>query len=245
MGIRLRGGSPARVRAASAGALLAALLLGLSAAPAAAARNGDDLQIAKAGTLVVADLPAGFATKPDTGSSKADNIRLAKGIAGCAPYVALQKTLIDLPSARSASFEDQTRKVGNEVDVFKTERAATAALALYAKPSLVGCLEKVFEKAIRQDPSPSGAIADVDVTLERQDIAGLGDESVVYEGNVVVTATDGSRAQLGIGNAAVRVGRTVDAVTFSTSGGDLVEILTSAIDASVGRLRIALGGTPA
>ena len=116
---------------------------------------------------------------------------------------------------------------------------------MYAKPSLVGCLEKVFEKGIRQDPSRSGAIEDVVVTLERQDIAGLGDESVVYEGTVVVTGTDGSSARLGIGNAAVRVGRTVDAVSFSTSGGDLADILTPAIDASVGRLRTALGATPA
>jgi hypothetical protein len=233
------------VRAASAAAVLAALLLGVSAAPATAARSGDDLQVAKAGTLALGDLPTGFATKPDTGSSKADNIRLAKGISGCAPYIALQKLLIDLPSARSASFEDATRKVGNEVDVFKNDRAATAALALYAKPSLVGCLEKVFEKAIRQDPGRSGKVDDVVVTLERQDIAGLGDDSVVYEGTVEVTGTDGSSARLGIGNAAVRVGRTVDAVSFSTSGADLVEILTPAIDASVGRLRTALGGMPA
>jgi hypothetical protein len=233
------------VRAASAGAVLAALLLGTAATPAAAARNGDDLQLAKAGTLAVSDLPAGFATKPDTGSSKAANIRLAKGISGCGPYIALQKALIDLPSARSASLEDQTRKVGNEVDVFKSDRAASAALALYAKPSLVGCLEQVFEKGIHQDPSRSGTIDDVVVTLERQDIAGLGDESVVYEGSVMVTGTDGSSARLGIGNAAVRVGRTVDAVSFSTSGDDLADILTPAIDASVGRLRTALGATPA
>src|SRR6478735_4369122 len=193
MGNRLRGGSRARVRAASAGAVLAALLLGAAATPAAANRNGDDLQLAKAGTLALSDLPAGFTTKPDTGYSKADNIRLAKGINGCGPYIALEKTLIDLPSARSASLEDPTRKVDNEVDVFKNDRAASAALALYAKPSLVGCLEQVFEKGIRQDPSRSGAIDDVVVMLDRQDIAGLGDESVVYEGSVVITGTDGSR----------------------------------------------------
>jgi len=245
MGNRLRSGSPARVRAASAAAVLAALLLGTAATPAAAARNGDDLEIAKVGALTLTDLPAGFTTKPDPGTSKADNIRVAKGISGCGPYVALQKTLLDLPSARSASLVDQTRKVGNEVDVFKSDRAASAALALYAKPSLVGCLEKVFEKGIRQEASRSGPIDDVVVTLERQDIAGLGDESVVYEGRVVITGADGSSARLGIGNAAVRVGRTVDAVTFSTSGADLADILTPAIDASVGRLRTALGATPA
>jgi hypothetical protein len=243
MGIRLHGGCSARARAASAGAVLVAFLLGAAAVPASAARTGDDLQIATAGTLVVGDLPAGFAAKPASDSSKADNIRLAKGIGGCAPYITVEKTTAQLPLARSASFEDATRKVSNEVDVFKSERAASAALALYARPSIVGCLEKLFEKTIRQDPDVGGKIDDVVVTLERQDIAGLGDDSVVYEGTMELTGTDGSTAQLGIGNAAVRVGRTVDAVSFSTSGGDLAEILTPAIDASVARLRTALAGT--
>jgi hypothetical protein len=231
------------MRLASAGAVLATLLLGAGAIPAAAARSGDDLEIAKSGTLVVTDLPAGFSTKPDTDSSAAEKIRLAKGISGCAPYVALQKTIAQLPSARSASLEDATRKVSNEVDVFKADRAASAALALYAKPSLVGCLEKLFEKVLLQNPE-IGSGDDVVVTLERQDIAGLGDDSVVYEGTVVLRGSDGSTEQLGIGNAAVRVGRAVDAISFSTSGADLVEILTPAIDASVGRLRAALGGAP-
>jgi hypothetical protein len=247
MGIRLRSGSRPRVRAVSAGAVLVGLVLGgaaTAASSAPAARSGDDLQIATSGTLAADDLPAGFSAKPDQDSS-AENIRLAKGVSGCAPYVTLQKTVAALPSARSPSFEDATRRVSNEVDVFKTDRAASAALALYAKPSLVGCLEKLFEKRLREDPAVGASIDDVAVTLERQDIAGLGDDSVVYEGSVVVTGTDGSTKQLGVGNAAVRVGRVVDAVSFSTTGGDLVEIVTPVIDSSVGRLRTALGNAPA
>jgi len=241
MRFRLRGSRPAQLGVVAAAVVLLATPLLIPTA--SAARRGDDLQLAELGTLVAGDLPAGFSSEPDAGSSNADNIRLAKGIAGCAPYVALQKATAALPTARSADFQDATRKVSNEVDVFTTERAATAALGLYAKPSLVGCLEKVFEKGIRQDPDVGDKIDDAVATLERQDIAGLGDDSVVYEGTMVLTGTDGSTAQLGVGNAAVRVGRVVDAVTFSTSGGDLTEILTPAIDASVGRLRAALGGT--
>ena len=147
------------MRAASTGAVLAALLLGTAATPAAAARTGDDLQLAKAGTLAVSDLPAGFATKPDTGSSKAANIRLAKGISGCAPYIALQKTLIDLPSARSASLEDQTRKVGNEVDVFKSDRAASATRSRCTpSPAWSGVSRRCSRRAsarTRPGPAPS------------------------------------------------------------------------------------------
>jgi hypothetical protein len=38
----------------------------------------------------------------------------------------------------------------------------------------------------------------------------------------------------------VRVGRAVDAVTYTTGGAALTDVLTPAIDASVSRLRSAL-----
>ena len=55
-----------------------------------------------------------------------------------------------------------------------------------------------------------------------------------------LTASDQSTAKIGIGVAAVQVGRAVDAVTYRTTGEDLTEILTPAIDASAARLRTAL-----
>jgi hypothetical protein len=83
----------------------------------------------------------------------------------------------------------------------------------------------------------------VSVALDRQDIAGLGDDSVVYEGNMTIAGTDGSTTQIGIGNAAVRVGRAVDDVTYVTTSAPLTDVLTPAIDASVARLRTALSGS--
>ena len=124
--------------------------------------------------------------------------------------------------------------------MFPSEKTAVAALVLYAKSSVVGCLENLFEKQIRQDPQLRGSLDDVVVNLDRQDIAGLGDDSVVYEGSIVLTGTDGSTTKIGIGSAAVRVGRAADVVTYSTSGDSLTDVLTPAIDASVSRLRSAL-----
>jgi hypothetical protein len=147
---------------------------------------------------------------------------------------------VRLPQVKSARFGDETRSIGNEVDVFPSEKAAIVALVHYAKSSVVGCLENLLEKQARQDPETADSIDDVVVELDRQDIAGLGDDSVVYEGSVKLTGTDGSTAQLGVGIAAVRVGRAVDAVSYTTKGGSLTEVLTPAIDASVARLRAAL-----
>jgi len=110
---------------------------------------------------------------------------------------------------------------------------------LYAKSSVVGCLENLFEKQTRQDPTLQSTLDDVMANLDRQDIAGLGDQSVVYEGSLVLTDTDGSKSQIGIGSAAVRVGRALDVVVYTTDGTSLTDVLTPAIDASVGRLRAA------
>jgi hypothetical protein len=218
----------------------AALVVVLASGSAFAGSQSRDDAVARAGVFVASDLPAGFEPSAASSTSHADNLRLAKGVDGCGPYLTLQKAVMVLPQAKSSRFADQTGNIGNEVDVFPTERAAVAALVLYAKSSVVGCLENLFEKQTRQDPRLRGSLDDVVVTLDRQDIAGLGDDSVVYEGSIALTGTDGSSQQIGIGSAAVRVGRVIDVVTYSTTGGALTDVLTPAVDASVSRLRSAL-----
>ena len=240
---RVRRSTSARRCAPCAVAIVAAVAL--LAIPAVAATRADDEQLAETGTFVLSDFPAGFASEPTDDTTNAEKIQLAKGVAGCAPYVALQKVTGALPEAKSPDFSDASRSVRNEVGVFKSARAASAALALYAKPSIVGCLKTLFEKQVRQDPALKGKVDTLVVSIERQDIAGLGDDSVVYEGKIELTGLDGSTLRLGVGNAAVQVGRTVDVVTYSTESADLTEILGPAIDASVGRLRTALAGDTA
>jgi hypothetical protein len=219
---------------------IALLVVALTATAVAAASQSGDVAIARAGAFVASDFPAGYQASTASSTSHADNIRLAKGVDGCGPYMTLQKAVSPLPQIKSPRFEDDTRSIGNEVDVFPAEKTAVAALVLYAKSSVVGCLENLFEKQTRQDPQLRGSLDDVVVNLDRQDIAGLGDDSVVYEGSIVVTGTDGSTTKIGIGSAAVRVGRAADVVTYSTTGDSLTDVLTPAIDASVSRLRSAL-----
>ena len=219
---------------------LACVLAALGATAAGAASQSADTAVARAGSFVASDFPEGFAPTTSSDKSHSDNIRLAKGVDGCGPYITLQKSVSSLPQVKSSRFADATRSVGNEVDVFPSDRAASAAIVLYAKSSVVGCLENLFEKQARQDPESREALDDVVVELDRQDIAGLGDDSVVYEGSVLYSGTDGSTTKVGIGSAAVRVGRAVDVVTYTTTGDDLTDLLTPAIDASVSRLRSAL-----
>jgi hypothetical protein len=240
----MRSGPFRSSRAIAVAIVFASAACGVSVSDAGAATRSGDAAIARAGLLEPADLPAGFEASREPQKTHSDNIKLAKGVAGCGPYISVQKSVSQLPQAKSPRFDDGARVVGNEVDVFASERAASAALALYAKSSIVGCLENLFEKQARQDPALRDVVDDIAVSLERQDIAGIGDDSVVYEGSVVLTGDDGSSTRVGIGSAAVQVGRTVDVVTYSTEGPDLTEVLTPAIDASVARLRAALLRSP-
>jgi hypothetical protein len=233
-----------RVGSARAVAFASAIVLGafLAPVPGTASPKGD-MSLAKSGTFVADDFPDGFRSSTASSPSHADNIKLAKGVAGCGPYVTLQKAVVPLPQAKSPRFADPDRTIGNEVDVFASERAASAALVLYAKSSIASCLEHLFEKQAQQDPDLRNSLDAADVSLEREDFAGLGDESVGYDGTVVLTGTDGSTRRIGVGSVVVRVGRAVDVITYSTTGVDLTDVLTPAIDASVARLRSVLTPT--
>src|SRR5215218_2258766 len=124
----------------------------LAATAAGAASQGGDTAVARAGAFVTSDFPEGFKGSASSAPSHADNIRLAKSVEGCGPYVTVQRSVASLPQVKSPRFSSVSLDIGNEVDVFPSERAASAALVLYAKSSVVGCLENLFEKSARQDP---------------------------------------------------------------------------------------------
>lgn len=233
------------------------IVLGISLAPTAATGAGAESQpvdaaIARAGIFVASDFPTTFQVLPGQSAAAGEVVKLARGADGCGPYVTLLKASVPRPQARSLRFGDAARAVSNEVGVYPSERAASVALTLYAKSSVVGCIENLAEKQLRQDAAQDaaqdagrgGTIDEVVAKLDRRDIAGLGDDSVVYEGSIVVTGTDGSTTQVGVGNAAVRVGRAVDVVTYTSTGTDLTDVLAPAIDSSVARLRSAQAKGP-
>jgi len=215
-----------------------------SAANAANTASTSDTDAAKAGVVVAADFPAGFTGKASSSASTAQLAKLAQGISSCKGYAALQKVIDAQPRAKSRDFSDGSRDVSNEVDVFATDAKASAALARYGDASVPTCLEQLLGKVLTQqyakDQSTKGKIRSVVVTLSPQDVSGLGDSSVVYEGSARITGKDGSVVQVGLGNAAVQVGRAVSDYTYTTSGADLTTVLQPAIDQSVTRLRAAL-----
>ena len=102
--------------------------------------------------------------------------------------------------------------------MFPTDRAAGGALALYAKSSMVGCLENLFEKQIRQDPDPQ----DRSTTSSSTSTARTSPVSATTASSTRAAscspAPTARRSEIGVGSAAVRVGRAVDVVTYTTDG---------------------------
>jgi hypothetical protein len=217
---------------------VACTIVALAASAAGAASQGADANVARAGRFAASDFPQGFQASPPPATAHADQIAMAKGVDGCGPYVTIQKRLLSTPSADSSQFGDGARTFGNEIAVLPSEKSAIAFLGLYEKPSMVGCLENYLEKQIRL--SRGSKIDDVNVNVQRQDIAGLGDDSVVYEGTMSIVMSDGSTTKTSIGNATVRVGRALDTVVYSSNEPNVTDVLAPAIDASVVRLRSAL-----
>lgn len=219
--------------------LVGVVAVGLLTGGAGAASKTADAKLAKAGVLTSGDFPDGFRGKArDTSSDKA-NAKLAKSIPACTPYRALQKLTDAQPQAKSQEFEDDSRQISNEVDVFGSVSAAKKAMALFANADVETCLNTLFEKVLVSQLGKS-QVESVDVAISRQDVDPGGDDSVVYEGNATVNGTDGSQQSFGLGQAAVRVGRGVDAFSYFTSEASLTDILQPLIDASLGRLEDAL-----
>lgn len=221
--------------------MVGGVVLGLLAGGAGALSRSADTKIAKSGVLVIDDFPSGFKAKArDTSSDKA-TAKIAKTIPECASYRALQKLTDAQPQAKSQDFEDSSRQISNEVDVFASAPAATKAMALFADPDGEACFDKLFQKVLTAQFAKSKTkVASVDVAITRQNVDAGGDESVVYEGSATVTLPGGSQQQFGLGNAAVRVGRAVDDFTYFTSSAPLTDILQPLLDASLGRLQDAL-----
>ncbi len=224
---------------------LAVASLAAGAAGAGAVSTSGDVALAKQGVLVAADLPEGWSGANNTGLSDAAVIKVAKTVPGCAKYIALKNLTHATPQARSLDWSDTSRDISNEVDVFANEAKARAALALYANPTVAKCLDGLFTKVLTsqfaKEPTLEGKVKKVSVDITKQPITGLGDESVVYEGNATVTLKDGTQQTIGLGNAAVRVGRVASDYSYSTTDAALPDVLQPAIDSSLARLQSAAG----
>jgi hypothetical protein len=223
---------------------LAALACLVMASTAGAASRDADEQIAASGLLTAADFPDGWTASPDETSDDGEIEAAARKIPSCKRYLTLRATGKKQPRGESPDFELGQSRIDNSVAVFRSAAAANAAMKLFEHPSVVQCINRLFDEVlgaqIAADPDTRDVITDIDVDISAADLGDLGDRAHAYEGTVVLGATDGSEETAGLGIAAVRVGRAVSIYSYFVDDPEVVQLLPVVVDSSIGRLAAAL-----
>jgi hypothetical protein len=227
-----------------AGALVAAGVLGpLGTAPAVASK-ASDTQIAEAGVLVQSDFPAGWTATPRDTSTDAATEKIAKKIPACSDYLALRTATKGEAKAKSEEFSLLNSQVDNTVTVFPTNAGAIAAMKVFARPSVVKCINtlftKVFTASLESNATTRNQIESIKVKVTPASVEPIADGTTAYEGTVTITTKDGTTQTIGVGNAAVRTGRAIDAFSYVVDTTTVLQLLPSVVDTSVTRLTAAL-----
>lgn len=223
---------------------MSGLLVVAVAGGADGASRSDDLGIAEAGLLTGGDFPAGWTATPPDASDDRDIERAARRIASCKRYLTLRATGQKQPRAESPDFSFESSRIDNSVAVFASTRAANAAMKVFEHPTVLRCIDRLFadvlEAQLAADPATRDTITDVELDLDTTELDDLGDRAQAYEGTVTLSAVDGSQATVGVGIAAVRVGRAIALYNYFVDTAEVLQLLPGLVDTSVARLETAV-----
>jgi hypothetical protein len=237
------------VRRMSAAMLSSITLVTLISAGAAGARpSTTDKSISKAGALVLADFPSGWASSAQSSSGSSD--ALAKTIPSCRQYVAARQ-LARKSAARTESnnFKKSEESYSNTVVVMPTAAASTKLSAAYTGTKSQACLQQLSQKAVTASVAQSSPrLQNPKVTADLSEVSGptVGDSTVRYRLEVGVTGSNLPIAQkVYFDEVFVQNGRSQTSYEYSTQF-ELPDnhFLDQLIDASQRRLTAALGGQP-
>jgi hypothetical protein len=219
--------------------LVAAALTGVLAPAAGGASTGSpsDKEIASAGVLVASDLPATYTQSARDKSSDAKTDKLAAKVPACKKLVAFMKVTDKNTEVKSDDFTQGQTLVDNTVAVFPTAAKAKAAVDAYSATGVPACFAQLVAKFAQQ----AGGKARADIKKVKD--VSAGDQSVAYEGPVLLTESDGSTTALAFGNLVIRVGRGVVVYSYNHDAQlSISDDLKSAVSSSGGRLQQALAG---
>jgi hypothetical protein len=223
---------------------LCGMFVATAATGALGASRAADVAIAEAGLLTAADFPAGWTASPPEDDDDEEMETAARRISSCKRYLALRASGRKQPRAESPDFELDQSRVDNSVAVFGSSSAANSAMKLFEHPSVVRCVNTLFDEVlntrISDDPDTRDVITGVEVDIRPAELGDLGDRSHAYEGTVVLRAVDGSDATAGLGVAAVRVGRAVALYSYFVDDPEVTQLLPVVVDSSLARLDAAL-----
>jgi hypothetical protein len=225
--------------------LFTVLVVGAAAAPAGGASTSSDRTISRAGVLALTDFPSGWKQAKRSDTSDAELDAKAAKIASCKPFIAFSKANRGHPHTSSPQFSHDQSSVTNAVSVYPSAAEATNALHDFADPGLPACLDRLFTTVFRGELAKKKRVAKqiTRITTDVKPLEGvrIGDEAIVYQGNVTVNLKVGAPQTIGLGVMSVRAGRALDGYSWTSDVG-IESALQPAIVASVGRLQQAESG---
>jgi hypothetical protein len=237
----------ASIRGLVAGILGLAIPMALSAPSIAASAAGADKATSKAGVLVLADFPSGWAASPQSSSS---SDQILAGIPACRAVVQARNTIRkSRTKADSKDFKKSDETYSNTVAVLATPAAAAKAFAAYRSTQGQQCLKQIADKAIQASlAKSSGTIKDPKVSTTLSEVSGpiVGDASVRYRLELAVTGSNLPITQKAyLDEVTAQTGRALTSYQYQSEfeRGDN-HFLDQLIDASQRRLTAALNGQP-
>lgn len=223
----------------------------ISGAGASVSSKASDTEVADSGLVTTADLPSDWTVAKKSGGSN-PNLSIdkaAKKIPECAALAALaasEKHSKNETRVKGQSFESGDTQIGSEASVFKTNVAATAAIAAVNGPLVSKCFPKLmslavsqgFQEAAKKLPSAQRKLlGDVSVDVSQPSDRDIGaDDQVTYDVDIKIAILPTMPLRFEILFA--RVGRSL--VTYSTFAfGALPPVARTGFQGAVARLRAA------
>jgi hypothetical protein len=120
-----------------------------------------DRALATTAVIRPEDLP-GFSASPRSGDGEVEIQDLAAGIPGCEELVAGKRD--GRVRVKSPKFTQGAVSIDEDVSVYGTKADLAAQLELYRSPSIIGCLQALYEKAVTERLPPNATIQDVSVS---------------------------------------------------------------------------------
>jgi hypothetical protein len=173
-----------------------------------------DRQLARRAIIRPSDLPA-FTATPRTGEGEEKLQDLAAGVPGCEQLIAGKRD--GRVHLRSPRFTHGQVTIDEDVSVYRSPAEMTAQLEVYRQPSIIGCLQALFTKAIQARVPPGTTIQDVSVSpIAVEDV---GDGQFGFRLTVQLTENGTPQTLLSdiVGVAVGRVGVSLTAMASETA----------------------------
>jgi len=174
-----------------------------------------DRRLATAALLQRSDLPGWAVRRTGAGATEVQD--LARGIPGCESLVAgLRDGRVQ---ERSPRFSQHGTTVDSDVDVYATGAELRSQLELYRDPSIVGCLQSLFTKAL-ESSAPAGATVE-SVSVSPIAVEDVGDGG--YGFRLTATVTENGVPQTVLSDiVGVTIGRV--GVSLRVSAADTADL---------------------